>query len=301
MTAIGRLAPGQTLAQAESRLRAWWPELREATLPQESRPGILAEYLTEMPALISATTGISNLRDRYSRPLYLLLGVVALVLMIACVNMANLLLAQSVARRRELAVRLSLGASRGHLVRQLLVESLVVSAVSAAAGLLIAGWGSRATVALLSTRTQVVDVDLSMDWRVFAFTAAVGVVTGLLFGVAPALRGTALKPADALRDHARGVVAAAGGCNVGHALVALQVALSFVLVFGSTLFVRTLVSTDHAGDGIRILARAGRGSVNVRDTGVAGAGRRRSIGGCSESLVAPFPASKPRRSRWLRR
>jgi putative ABC transport system permease protein len=285
LTVVGRLAPGQPMAQAEARLRAFWPELRDATLPQESRPGILAEYLTEQPALTSATTGISNLRDVYSRPLYLLLGVVAMVLMIACGNMANLLLAQSVARRRELALRLSLGARRGQLVRQLLVESLMLSTIGAAVGLLIAGWGSRAIVALLSTRTQVVEVNLSMDWRVFVFTTAVGVVTGLLFGVAPALRGTALKPADALRDHARGVAAGGGRLQVGHALVALQVALSFVLVFGSTLFVRTLVSlaTQEMGfESSRVLV----GSVNVRDTGVPPESRVSFYRRVQESLSA---------------
>ena len=188
------------------------------------------------------STGVSNLRDRYSRPLYVLLGIVGLVLTIACANMANLLLAQSVARRKELAVRLSLGAGRWRLVRQLLVESIMLSTIGAAAGLLIARWGSRAIVAMLSTRTQIVEVNLAMDWRVFAFTTAVGVITGLLFGVAPAFRGTRLTPADALRDHSRGVVSGGGRFQIGHALVALQVALSFVLVFGSTLFVRTLVA-----------------------------------------------------------
>ncbi len=188
----------------------------------------------------------------------MLLGIVGLVLTIACANMANLLLAQSVARRKELAVRLSLGAGRWRLVRQLLVESIMLSTIGALAGLVIARWGSRAIVAMLSTRTQVVEVNLAMDWRVFAFTTAVGVVTGLLFGVAPALRGTRLTPADALRDHSRGVVSGGGRFQVGHALVALQVALSFVLVFGSTLFVRTLVVADLAGHGIRVVARAGR-------------------------------------------
>ena len=130
----------------------------------------------------------------------MLLGIVGLVLTIACANMANLLLAQSVARRKELAVRLSLGAGRWRLVRQLLVESIMLSTIGAAAGLLIARWGSRAIVAMLSTRTQIVEVDLAMDWRVFAFTTAVGVITGLLFGVAPAFRGT---QADARRCAAR--------------------------------------------------------------------------------------------------
>ena len=222
--------------------------------------------------LIPGSTGISNLRERYSLPLYVLLGIVALVLTIACANMANLLLAQSMARRRELAVRLSLGAGRGQLVRQLLVESLTLSTIGAAVGLLFAGWGSRAIVGLLSTRTQIVDVNLAMDWRVFAFTTSVGVVTGLLFGVAPAFRGTALKPVDALRDHARGIVAGGGRWQVGHALVAVQVALSFVLVFGSMLFVRTLVSLTSQEIGFestRVLV----GTVDVRGTGIPPEGR----------------------------
>ncbi len=249
LSMFGRLSPGQTIAQAESRLRALQPQLREATMPQEWRPQDQATYIEDPFGVIPAATGISTLRDRYSRPLYVLLGIVGLVLTIACANMANLLLAQSVARRRELAVRLSLGAGRRQLIRQLLVESIMLSLAGAAAGLVIAAWGSRALVAMLSTRTNFTFVDLSMDWRVFGFTAAVAIATGLLFGVFPAMRGTSVAPADALRDHARGIVSGGGRLNVGHALVALQVALSFVLVFGSTLFVRTLVSLTHQGMG----------------------------------------------------
>jgi putative ABC transport system permease protein len=242
LTLVGRLAPGQTIEQAQSRLRAFLPQLREATLPEDWNANDLKEYLSEPIMLLPGSTGISSLRDRYSRPLYVLLGIVTLVLTIACANMANLLLAQSVARRKELALRLSLGASRWRLVRQMLVESIMLSAIGSIAGLIIARWGSRAIIVMLSTRTQIVDVNLSMDRRVFAFTTAVGILTGLLFGVAPAFRGSSLTPADALRDHSRGVVSGGGRFQIGHALVALQIALSFVLVFGSTLFVRTLVS-----------------------------------------------------------
>lgn len=249
LTMFARLAPGQTMAQAESRLRALQPQLREATMPQDWRPADKERYITDPFTVIPAATGISALRTRYSQPLYILLGIVGLVLAIACANMANLLLAQSLARRRELAVRLSLGAGRAQLIRQLLVESIILSTVGAGVGLLIASWGSRALVAMISTRNVPVSLDLAMDWRVFAFTATVGVLTGLLFGVAPALKGTSVAPADALRDHSRGVVTGGGRFNVGHALVALQVALSFVLVFGSTLFVRTLVSLTTQGLG----------------------------------------------------
>jgi putative ABC transport system permease protein len=268
LTVIGRLAPGQTMAQAESRLRAFQPQLREASMPQDWMPEDQKSYLTDPITLVAGGTGISNLRDRYSQPLYVLLGIVGLVLTIACANMANLLLAQSVARRKELAVRLSLGAARWRLVRQLLVESIMLSTIGAAAGLLLATWGSRAIVGLLSTRTQVVEIDLAMDWRVFAFTAAVGVLTGVLFGVAPAFRGTRVTPADALRDHSRGVVSGGGRFHLGHALVALQVALSFVLVFGSSLFVRTLVSLTSQEMGFES-SRVLVGTVDLRRTGVA--------------------------------
>ena len=276
LTVFGRLAPGQTMAQAETRLRALQPQLREATMPQDWRPNDQATYIRDPFGVIPAAKGISALRDRYSRPLYILLGIVALVLTIACANMANLLLAQSVARRKELALRLSLGAGRWQLVRQLLVESVMLSAIGALGGLAIAAWGSRALVAMLSSRFTTVALDLSMDWRVFAFTAGVGVMTGLLFGVAPAFRGSALTPIDALRDHSRGVVSGGGRFNVGHALVALQVALSFVLVFGSTLFVRTLVGLTSQGMGFeseRVLIAA----IDLRRTGVAEQGRGRTF------------------------
>ena len=242
LTLIARLAPGQTLAQAQARLQALQPRLREATMPQDWRPRAQATYITEPLVLSPAATGMSFLRVRYSEALFVLLGIVGLVLMTACANMANLLLAQSMARRRELAVRLSLGAGRLQLARQLLVESLMLSMLGAVLGLGLAAWGSRGLVAMLSTRTNALALDLSMDWRVFGFTAAIGILTGLFFGVVPAVRSTRLAPADALRDHSRGIVSGGGRLNMGHGLVALQVALSFVLVFGSILFVRTFVA-----------------------------------------------------------
>jgi putative ABC transport system permease protein len=174
--------------------------------------------------------------------LLVLLAIVALVLLIACANMANLLLAQAAARQKEIAVRFSLGASRWQIARQLLVESLLLSFLGAGAGVLLATWGSRALVQLISTGTNVVFLDLGFDWRVLGFTIAVGVLTGLFFGVAPALRSTSLSPALTLKDHSRGVVSSRGRIGLGHGLVSLQVALSFVLVFSAGLFVRTLVA-----------------------------------------------------------
>ena len=248
---VGRLAPGQTVEQAEARLAAFHPSLREATMPQDWRPQDQKTYIEAPLKLMPGGTGLSSLRTRYSQPLFVLLGIVALVLLIACANMANLLLAQSTARQRELAIRLSLGASRLQIARQLLLESLLLSGIGSAAGVMLALWGSRALVQLLSTRTAVVTLDLALDWRVLAFTTTVGMLTGLLFGVAPALRATGLTPALALRDHSRGVVSGGARLNFGHGLVALQVAISFVLVLGASLFVRTLVDLASQEMGFR--------------------------------------------------
>ena len=204
----------------------------------------------------------------FRRSLLVLLGIVALVLLIACANMANLLLAQSTARQRELAVRLSLGATRWHLARQLLVESLLLSFIGSIAGVLFALWGSRALVQLISTRANVVSLDLTLDWRVLGFTTLVGIVTGLLFGVAPALRTTGLTPATALRDGARGIVSGNSRFNLGNSLVAIQVALSFVLVLGATLFVRTLVDLTTQEMGFR-QDRVLLASVDLRRTALS--------------------------------
>ena len=264
---MARLAPGQTVEQAEARLAAFHPSLRENTMPQDWRAQDQKTYIAAPFKLMSGSSGISGLRIRYSQPLFVLLGIVALVLLIACANMANLLLAQSTARQRELAIRLSLGASRWLIARQLLIESLLLSLIGSAAGAALAFWGSRALVQLLSTRASIVTLDLSLDWRVLGFTMIVGVATGLLFGVAPALRATGLTPAIALRDHARGVVAGGGRINLGHGLVALQVAVSFVLVLGASLFVRTLVDLTSQEMGFqseRVLIAA----VDLRRTGI---------------------------------
>ena len=268
LSVFARLKPGMTAVDSEARLNAIVPSMRTETMPDSYRGRERDDYLTEHFVLTAAATGISSLRDRYRQPLFVLLGIVALVLVIACANMANLLLAQSAERRRELAIRLSLGAGRRELVRQLLTESLALSLAGSAAGLIVALWGSRAIVAMLTTRTNGLALDVAMDGRVFAFGAVAGIVTGLLFGVVPAIRGTALTPAEAMKDQGRGVMAGRSRFSTPSALVAFQIAVSFVLVFGSILFVRTLVGLTTQGMGFHTSGIL-LGSLDLRRTGVA--------------------------------
>jgi predicted permease len=167
--------------------------------------------------------------------------VVGLVLLIACANIANLLLARATARRHELSVRVALGASRLRIARQLLGESLLLSGAGALLGLLFARWGSRLLVRLLSTSTNYVFLDLTLDWPVLAFTAGVAVGTAVLFGTLPAVRGTRVQPNDALKAQGRGVVGD-GRLGLGNMLVVLQVALSLILLVAAGLFMRTFSS-----------------------------------------------------------
>ena len=167
--------------------------------------------------------------------------VVVLVLLIACANIANLLLARANARRHEMSVRIAVGASRWRLVRQLLLESLLLAACGAGLGLLFARWGSALLVRQLSTSTNRVFLDLGLDWRVLAFTTLVAGATALLFGIAPALRASRVHPTEALKEQGRGV-ATDRRFGMGNILVVLQVALSLVLVIAAGLFMRTFSS-----------------------------------------------------------
>jgi putative ABC transport system permease protein len=239
-----RLKPGQSLGEARAMLRAMQPQIVGV---MQFTPKWLNEPFTLRAAAAGTSGAVApGLRQRYERPLLTVLTVVGLVLFVACVNIANLLLARATARGHELSVRLALGAPRWRLARQLLVESVVLAASGACLGFLFATWGSRALVSQLSTPDARVLLDLSVDWRVLAFTAAITVAAVVLFGTAPAIRSARVPIIDALKEHT--VRAAAGSrrrsgetllAGVSTNLVVTQVALSLVLVVAAGLFGRT--------------------------------------------------------------
>jgi putative ABC transport system permease protein len=242
-----RLNPGQDIAAATAALRGMQPQIREATMPQDWPEQHKKTYLSEAFTLVPAATGSSGLRRRYQQPLTAIMVVVALVLLIACANIANLLLARANARRHELSVRVALGASKVRIARQLLTESVLLSGVGALIGLLFARWGSRLLVRQLSSTTNTVFLDLGLDWRVLGFTALVATATATLFGVAPALRASRVQPNEALKEQGRGVAGERVG--LGNLLVVMQVALSVILVVAAGLFVRTFSSLANVNLG----------------------------------------------------
>ncbi len=254
---MGRLKPGWTAKQASADLEALSPAAFAATLPSVYQKELADHYLKFTLRALPAGTGISALREEYESPLLLLLATTGVVLLIACANLANLLLARASGRQREIAVRRALGASRGRLVRQLLTESLLLVVAGASLGLLLAQWLGQVLVALISTRANPLFVALGVDLRVIGFTAGVAVLTCAFFGLIPALRAGRTSVAVILKSGGRAQTEGPESFGLRRVLVASQLALSLVLLLGALLFSRTLgnLMTLDAGfrqDGILI-------------------------------------------------
>ncbi len=239
LTLVGRLKPGWTVERASAHIRDLSPGVFRETVPPTFRPDWAKRYMGNKLRIVPASNGLSELRKDYSDPLWMLMGVTALVLLIACANLANLLLARASARQRELAVRQAIGASRWRLIGQLIIESMLLATSGAALGAVLAQALSRSLVAFLSDPGQPVYMELGVDWNVFAFTALLAVLTCLLFGLAPAIRATSAPPASAMQG-GRGSTATAERNGLRRLLVVSQIALSLVLLVGALLFGRSL-------------------------------------------------------------
>jgi putative ABC transport system permease protein len=251
LASMGRLKPGWTLQRATAQLNAISPSVLEATVPPVYKPENVKHYMEYRFAAFPADNGFSQLRQEYESPLWTLLVIAGLVLLIACANLANLMLARASAREREVGVRLAMGASRLRLIRQMLVESLLLAAIGALLGAGLAQMLSRFLVAFLSTQGSPLFMDLRADWRVFAFTAGLAIFTCVLFGLTPALRSTRVAPASVLKAAGRGMTSGRERFGLRRVLVVSQVALSLVLLVGSLLFVRTLRNLVTLDPGFR--------------------------------------------------
>lgn len=239
LTVMGRLKPGLTLARASAHFNTISPGLFEATVPAGYGDTTNQAYRKLRLAAYPAGNGVSSLRKVYDTSLWLLLGITGLVLLIACANLANLMLARASAREREFNVRLALGATRGRLIRQLLSESLLLAAAGAALGAAVARMLSQSIVWFLSGEEGSLRLDLSMDWRVLAFTAAVAILTCVIFGLAPAMRCLRMEPGAAMKADGRGLTATRERFSFQRLLVISQIAVSLVLLVGALLFVQS--------------------------------------------------------------
>jgi predicted permease len=237
---IGRLRDGVSLAQANTALRQFWPSVLQDSAGAKVPANRRDSFLGRQTSLESARAGFSRVRNRFARPLWFLFGLVALLLVVATASAANLLLARSAARRREIAVRLAIGAGRGRLVRQMLTESMVLTTIAAAAGLLIAKWGAGSLLALMTTREQVISLDAGISNRILLFSLALAAITSAVCSVIPAFRATRVDPASGLKSEIGTLRRLGSGPASGRAIVAAQVAVSVLLLASATLFVRSL-------------------------------------------------------------
>jgi predicted permease len=253
---FGRLKPGYTVESSKAPIQGLFTQIRqfEMTLPaaKEWSAYNREQFMKGQLLVDSAAIGYSPLRNDFSTALIVLMCMVGLVLLIACANVANLLIARGFMRQKEIAVRLSLGSSRGRLVRQLLVESLVLSFAGGAVGLAIAFGLTRGLLALVPSQGQPVLISASPDPRILTFTLSLTVLTGIVFGLLPALRASRTDPWTTMKDTMGSITGTRGSLFLRKGLVTAQVALSFLLLFGAGLFVRSLQNLKTTDTGVRL-------------------------------------------------
>ena len=242
LTVIGRLKPGVSRKQAQANVDVVFKQIvaEEFSKLSQSEPDILKQNLK----LHDAGTGVSGLRGEFADPLYVLMAVVALVLIIACANVANLLLARATARQKEMGVRLALGAGRARIIRQFLTESLMLSVAGGLAGSLLAVLGVRLLIRMVNGRDAIM-LDVRPDPRVLFFTIGVSLLTGLIFGLAPAWRSAGINVSGTLKEAGRGLTSGASKIGLGKVLIAGQIALSVMLLIGAGWFIRTLRNLEN--------------------------------------------------------
>jgi predicted permease len=244
-----RLEDGRTLEQSKERMKTVAPVIMQETLPDWDEKG-KAHYLKTTIGANPATTGFSGFDTEAKTMLLAMMGVVIMVLLIACANIANLLLARAAARAQEISVRLAIGAGRRRLIRQLLTESILLALLGIPGGLLLAKWGSQFIVRMVAGRSgPSFQLDVSMDHRVLLFTIGISALTGLIFGLAPALRATRMSTNEVLKQTTRGSSGSRSRFRLGRALVAGQVALCLALIVAASLFVSTLRNLLHVSLG----------------------------------------------------
>jgi len=277
---IGRKKPGLVESQVRARLKVLAPAVYEATVNPKAKPDSQARYRARTLDVAPAGKGLDDnyLRRSYEKALQVLMAIVALVLLIACANVANLLLARGAGRQKEIAIRMALGSGRARLVRQLITESLVLSLAGAALGILFAAWGARLLMRMIDTKMFLA---LALDWRVLGFTTAVALLTGVLFGLAPAWRSARVEPQAAMKANARGVIEG-GRFSLGKALVVTQVAVSTVLLAGAGLMLATFFKLETLDPGF---AREGVLLVSANQSKASGGGDAKGI---EEKRMAQF-------------